>query len=318
VFSIVGLFGTATTSSFWLVVVFSFITGLGNGTVDGGINAYMAAHYGTRAMNWVHACFGLGATIGPFIMTRVLTTGNSWQMGYAIAGAAEIALLVCFFVSARLWLSSESSKTAEPVQQASARASLRMSMVWLSIGLFVLYAGLEAVPGQWVYSLFTKVRMISTETAGLWVSIYWASFTVGRIFFGLIANRTNPLAILRACLIASAAAAALLWWSPTVEVGFVALTLLGFSQAPVFAMLVLNTADRVGQANAHNTIGFQVAGAGLGFAIMPGLVGALAQQSSLEIMAPFILGAIIVLIVLHELSLVGGAQRKAAMVAAGD
>jgi fucose permease len=310
VLSMIGLFGAASAPSFWMLVVFAFIGGLGNGTVDAGINAYMAAHYGTRAMNWVHACFGLGMTLGAFLMTRVIAATAPWQTGYAIAGGAEIVLFVCLIVTASRWQGSASSKTAEPVAQASARDSLRMPMVWLSISLFVIYVAVEAIPNTWAFSLFTKARMIPAEVAGMWVSIFAASFTVGRIFFGAIANRTNPITLLRGCLIGSAVAALLLWWSPTVEAGFAALTLLGFAQAPIFAMLVLNTAERVGQANAHNTIGFQLAGAALGFAVMPSLVGALAEQNSLEIMSPFILGTLILLFVLNEISLVGSPERK--------
>ncbi|MFN8563814.1 MAG: hypothetical protein U0703_19850 [Anaerolineae bacterium] len=159
-----------------------------------------------------------------------------------------------------------------PAKRASLGSILRMPIVLIGIAMFFLYAGLEATPGQWVYTLFTQERGIAEEAAGLWVSICRGSFTIGRIFFGAIHHRVNSLTLLRGCMLGVVFGALLvpveIRWRGSASPG---LTVLGFAQAPLFPVMVSNTPRRVGAANAANAIGFQVAGAGIGVAILPAL-----------------------------------------------
>jgi fucose permease len=218
------------------------------------------------------------------------------------------------------WRSVVPQPTSDsPVNRVSLGSVLRMPAVWMGIAMFFLYAGLEATPGQWVFPLFTQVRGIDEVSAGQWVSIYWGSFTIGRIFFGAIITRVQTLLLLRLCLLGALSGALLLWWNPAAWVGFAGLTLLGFSQAPLFPVLISNTPKRVGALNAPNAIGFQVAGAGVGIAALPALAGILANNISLEIIPPFIVTAGVLMIVLHELSVAQSARiQETATAAAGD
>lgn len=313
----VGLLAIALAQSWYLLIIFFLFTGLGNGTIDAGLNAYLAQHHGARAMNWLHACFGIGVTIGPLLMTAVLSASLSWRYGYAITCGWVVLVAVVFAATLPLWKSVVPESDGTPAKRASLGSILRMPIVLIGIAMFFLYAGLEATPGQWVYTLFTQGRGIAEEAAGLWVSIYWGSFTIGRIFFGAIITRVNSLTLLRGCMLGVVFGALLVWWNPVAWVGFAGLTVLGFAQAPLFPVMVSNTPRRVGAANAANAIGFQVAGAGIGVAILPALAGFLANNISLEIIPPFIFIASVLMIALHELSVSMGAravQRVAASV----
>ncbi|MCC6801816.1 MAG: MFS transporter [Anaerolineae bacterium] len=310
-----GLFLSAVVESWYLLIVFFLFTGLGSGTIDAGLNAYLAQHHGARAMNWLHACFGIGVTVSPLFMTAVLSASLSWGVGYIISAGWLVLVTALFAVTHSLWKDGIPQSDGKLAGGASVRSVLRMPIVWIGIVMFFLFAGLESTPGQWVYTLFTQARDIKEVSAGLWVSIYWGSFTIGRIFFGAIITRVNTLTLLRGCMVGVVVGALLVWWNPVEWIGFAGLTLLGFAQAPLFPVMISNTPRRVGAESAPNAIGFPVAGAGVGVAALPAFAGVLANNISLEIIPPFIFGASVLLIILHELSISMSARvlRRAAV-----
>ncbi len=300
----------ATSNSWLLLIAVMLISGIGSGIIDAGLNAYLAQHHGERAMNWLHAAFGVGITISPLILTAVFAADQSWRLGYWIVAAFIGVVALCYLATMGWWRSIVPQTGDKPARRVSMRSTLRMPVVWMGIAMFFLYAGLEATPGQWVFTYFTQARGIVEESAGLWVSIYWGSFTIGRIFFGAIITRLNTRILLRVLIITAIISALLIWWNPVDWVGFVGLTVLGFAQAPMFPVLVSNTPRRVGVEHAPNAIGFQISGAGIGVAALPALAGVLANNISLEIIPPFIFTAGILILVLYELSLMQAARMN--------
>jgi fucose permease len=319
VLSAFGLLAISFSHTWLLLPVFMLIGGFGNGLIDAGFNAYVAQHHGARAMNWLHGSFGIGTTIGPLVMRQVLTGGNSWRMGYVVSCIVMLVVGVVFVLGRGWWKPVIVESGTANAQRKSVLDVLRMPAVWFGIGLFFLYAGLEATPGTWVYTLFTQARGISESDAGLWVSIYWASFTVGRFFFGAIITRVNTLGLIRFCMVGVVAGALLLWWNPAALIGFFGLTLVGFMEAPLFPIFVSDTPKRVGMENAGNAIGFQVAGAGIGIALLPAFAGVIANNTSLNAIPPFLFICALIVIVLLEASVAQGIRINArAIAAAGD
>jgi fucose permease len=179
-------------------------------------------------------------------------------------------------------------------------ATLRLPIVWLCVGMFLAYAGLESSASQWAPSLFYDSRGVAETLAGYWVAIYLLSFTAGRIVFGFIVDRFKTVSMIRLCLAGVVAGLLLWWWNPTVELGFVGLLLFGFTLAPIFALMITSTQDRLGPHHAPNAIGFEVAAASFGAGVLPGLAGVLAKNMSLEIVPPFLLVFGIVMTVFYE------------------
>ncbi len=272
----------------WMMVALGIAAGLGAGAIDAGLNTYVAAHFNDGMMQWLHASYGIGVTLGPIIMTMALTRLNSWQAGYRIVGGFQLLLAVCFVLTLHLWTRDEHTAGSEQSKKLTDFNSplgltLKQPRVWLSMLLFFLYTGAEVTLGAWAYTLLTGARGIPDQAAGLWAGSYWATFTIGRILAGLYTKRVGVKIIVMASLAGTFVGAALLWWNPTNWVSLMAVALIGFAIAPIFPALVSGTSQRVGMRFAANTIGMQMAAAGLGVAFIPGLVGILARRIDLEI-----------------------------------
>ena len=297
------MFGIAISSAWVLVIAFGLVFGLGSGIIDAGLNLYVATYLSPRQMNWLHASFGLGITLGPLVMTAAFRQQLGWQIGYAVVGVVLLDILAWLALTRKQWR-SEGFQTAEqkPVRRASFSETLRVPAVWLGMATFLAYVGMEIGIGQWAYTLLTQSRGIAPDTAGFWVAIYWGAFTGGRILFGVIANRFEVSHALRVCMLGIIAGAVLFWWNPVNTVGLIGLIILGIAQAPVFPQLMVGTAARVGSEHAENTIAMQMGAVGIGTAILPGLLGTIGKDFGLEAMAlSFVILSILVFF-LHELT----------------
>jgi fucose permease len=180
--------------------------------------------------------------------------------------------------------------------------TLARPRVWLNVALFFVYTGLEVSAGQWSYSLFTEARGVAPGVAGIWVAVYWAGLTAGRIASGAIASRVPGDALLRLGTIGSVFGALLIWWDPGMSSGFLGLAVLGFALAPIFPTLIAQTPTRLGPSHATSAIGFQVAAAYLGTTAIPGLTGVLAGHWGLAVIGPCLFGTAGVLLLLQEAS----------------
>lgn len=290
-----------------ILVAFAVLTGLGAGAIDGGINTYVASHFGERWMHWLHASWGVGITLGPLIMTTGLERFQTWRWGYVVVGAAQIALGAFFLLTLTQWNQERDPGHAHEEKrltdfQTPLRETLRHTRVWFSILLFFVFSGAEATAGVWAFTLLKESRGLATQEAGLLTAAYWATFTLGRILAGLYTARLGGAILIRICLMGMLAGALFLGWNPSPWVGLAGLILTGFFVSPVFPGLVSGTSDRVGRKDAANTIGIQIGAAGVGAAALPGLAGFIAQRHSMEIVPLFLAALVVGALVLHILS----------------
>jgi fucose permease len=297
----ISLAGYALTPVWLCMVLLALLAGAGSGAIDAGLNTYAATRFSPRTVNWLHACYGIGAAIGPAIMTAVLNAGHPWRWGYAIVAMCQLVMAIAFGLTRDLWATKnmdEATSIERPA--ASSRSTLRLPAVWLSIAIFFVYTGLEAAAGTWAFSLFTEGRAIAVREAGLWVSIYWGSLTAGRLVFGFIAEWRAARLMLRLCLVGIALGAALIWLDFTSLLSFLGLGLMGFAAGPIFPSMIAATPARLGNAHTANGVGFQIAAAVLGQALLPAMVGVAASRLGLESVGPCLLLAALLLIALYE------------------
>lgn len=300
------LLGYAAAGAWPALLLLALLLGAGGGAIDAGLNAYAAAHYSPRALNWLHASFGLGATAGPLIMTSVLGAGLPWQVGYALVGGAQLSLAIGFALSRRQWdgVPQPGAADRSPVDMPL-RATLVRPDVWLGCLLFLCYAGLEVSIGQWSYTLLTIGRGVEPALAGQWVGVYWGGLTAGRVLAGLLAGRVGLGTMAGAGAVGVLLGTLLIWLDPGGWLSALGLLLSGLALAPIFPALIALTAGRVGQEHAANAIGLQVAAANLGIASLPWLLGL-----ALEPVGVAVIGPGLVLYAALHLGLYGAVQRR--------
>jgi len=288
------LIGYTIVPAWWMMVLLGVFAGLGAGAIDAGLNTYVASHFSEGIMQWLHACWGIGITIGPIIMTLGLTNLNTWRFGYRVVGVFQLVLAVGFALTLRMWSQNGAFAANEGEKRLTdyktpMGETLRQPRVWLSVLLFVLYVGAEGGLGTWTYSLLTESRGVDTLLAGFFAGSYWFTFTIGRIVAGLFAKRAGVDKLVLGGLAGALLGAALLVWNPSEMANVVAVAVIGLSIAPIFPALTSGTRTRVGDHLAANTIGMQMAATGFGMAFMPSLMGVLARRVSLEIIPVMLL-----------------------------
>jgi fucose permease len=304
------LLGYALAPWWWFMVALGTLSGLGAGAIDTGLNTFAATHFSPRLVNWLHACYGIGASSGPVLMTSVLNMQRPWQWGYGIVGVGQLLLAACFVLTRRRWPVVRPTPAAAAGPLPSSWSTLRLPVVWLSIAVFFVYTGLEAAAGAWTYSLFTEARSVPTMTAGMWVSVYWGALMIGRLLAGVVVHVVSVQRLLRLCLFHLALGATLLWLNPTSTISFLGLALMGLACAPIFPSLIATTPERLGAVHTAPGVGFQIAAAVLGQSLLPSLIGVLARYHGLEIVGPALLTIAVGLLVLYEVLMRVGAVER--------
>lgn len=311
-----------------VIVAAAIVWGLGSGGIDAGLNAYVASHFSARHMNWLHACYSVGATLGPLLMTAMIVRLGSWRGGYYVVGGVLAAMAVLFLATRRRWDEPLPTNSGEPVMSgagaagevASAgptvgiRSVLASGLVWLQIALFFLYVGLEFTVGQWAFTLLTEGRSVGEELAGALAGGYYAAIGVGRIASGVVAPRVGLDRLLRWTMLVALGGSLMYWLGGSVAVGGfqlgnVGLLVIGLGLAPVFPCLMARTPERLGKEFAAHAVGFQVSGSMIGAALVPTAAGLLVERVGLESVGPFCTLLAVKLFAVHEWLLVAGRPR---------
>jgi fucose permease len=302
-----GLSGYALSPSFGWVILSALPLGFGQGAVDSALNGYVAKHYASRHMNWLHASWGIGATLGPAIMTRFIA-GEGWREGYRTLSVIQLSLAVLFLLTLTLWGKKEegqSGKDAEGKYDTNKYGKRRIHGFnriegWIQIALYTFYAATEFTVGLWANSMLIESRGIEKERAGLWIALYYGGITVGRFLTGLAASRLGNRLLVRIGLGTAFAGALLLAFCRHPELSLAGLILIGIGLAPIYPCMMHETPERFDRHTYQTLIGFQVGAACLGGSFIPGLVGVVASRTSLEIIIPCAAGFLLLMTVLSE------------------
>ncbi len=296
------LLGYAASARWLAVLGLAAVLGLGAGAIDAGLNTYVATFYSARMLNWLHACFGIGAASGPLIMTAVLRNGSSWRTGYLIVGIAQVALAACFALTSRAWPRAEgASHEAARSEAATMGATLALPAAWLGMAVFVAYAGLEASIGAWTYTLLTEGRGMPPADAGLLASLFWGGMTAGRLLAAAGGGLVAVHHMLRATMLLAGTGTIIVVAGMGAAATGVGLLLAGVACGPIFPSLIATTPGRVGPAHAANAVGFEIAASALGLALVPGIVGVAGAHYGMETIARLFVLLAGILIVTYRL-----------------
>ncbi|MBE2212579.1 MAG: MFS transporter [Opitutaceae bacterium] len=273
--------------------------GFGAGAVDAGLNGYVARHYSGRHMNWLHACWGIGATCGPFILARSLDLAPGWRGGYFVIASIQLTLALVFLVTLRMWDAvplrpfghATPSGGPAPTHGANSEAG------WISAALFAIYVAVEMTIGLWAGSILAVGRGIPVVQAGLCATGYYASITAGRILVGFVVDRWGNRRLVAAGVVLSLAGAVAFALADHVGLAAAALVLIGLGFAPVYPGLMHEVPRRFVPSAVQTVIGRQSGAAYLGAMTLPALGGWIAQRASLEAIVWVVAAGIVAMLV---------------------
>ena len=296
----VALFGFSICTQFWQLCLWAIPYGLGAGSVDAALNNYVALHYESRHMSWLHCMWGIGAAGGPVIMGWALA-GSTWQNGYRIISILQIVLTAVLIFSLPLWQTPADTGAGEDftLEHRTLPQLMKVPGVPEVMCCFALYNGLEAVAGMWAASYCTLVRGLDATTAASWASLFYLGITVGRFFSGFLTMKFNDQQMIRLgqTLIAVGIALLLLPGSAVLPVGLV---VIGLGCAPIYPCIIHETPANFGKNLSMAMTGIQMAAAYVGVTMLSPFFGVLAQNITMQLYPWALLAMLVLMFILSE------------------
>ena len=298
------LFGFSVSNSFLALCLWAIPYGLGAGSVDAALNNYVALHFASRHMSWLHCMWGIGASTGPYIMGTVLVRNAGWHMGYRVIGVIQLVLTAVIAISLPLWKTGTAGNTEEPA--AAPAKALTLQQIFHIPGVkevvitFFCYCSLEQTAGLWASSYLVLARGIAPETAAGFASLFFLGITAGRALSGFLTLKWNDAQMVRMglCVIALGLAALFLPFGQTATLA--GLVLIGLGCAPIYPSIIHATPGHFGAERSQAIIGVQMAGAYIGNCLMPPLFGVLADHTTIAVFPYCLLGLLILMGTMHE------------------
>ncbi len=277
----VAIFGFSFSNSFILLCLWAVPYGLGAGAVDAALNNYVALHYASRHMSWLHCFWGLGASISPYIMGYALTGGHGWESGYKFVGIIQIILTVILFISLPLWTKNKVNATdiGKDAATLTIKGALKIKGVKHILITFFGYCALEHTAGLWASSYLVEARGINVEIAAKFASLFYIGITLGRFLSGFISEKLGDKLLIRYGIITIIIGIFLV--ALPIKIGAVALVgliIIGLGCAPVYPSIIHATPSNFGAENSQAIIGIQMASAYTGITLMPPIFGWLAGK----------------------------------------
>lgn len=284
------LLGFSQASSVIWLALFAIPLGLGAGAIDSALNDYVARHYAAHHMNWLHAFWGVGATLGPIIFAASLAQEGDWHEGYMRLGAIQGVIILLLVCALPLWSKvkqrqpTEENPSLDP-SNITFKMLLKDRRALYSTTTFLLYTGIEIGIGLWLASYLVAIQSTSVKTAALWAGLYYGAITVGRIVTGFVSFKVATTTLIRYGLVVALCGTTLLLLNVQPAVSLVGIVLIGCGFAPVFPGLIHSTPRRFGHAKASKVMSLQMVGGYVGASIIPPVIGLLAGMLSMRVFA---------------------------------
>ncbi len=299
------LFGFSFSHSFWVLILWSIPYGLGAGSVDAALNNYVALHYKSRHMSWLHCMWGVGASAGPYIMGFALSHGQNWNGGYRYIGILQVILTFILFISLPLW--KKEKKDAASESDATSDHILTLREIFAIPGvksvmlMFFCYSAIEQTSGLWASSYLVLHKGVAPETAATFASLFYIGITIGRAISGFITMKLNDTQMIRLGqgIIFLGVLALFLPLGSTISlIGFI---LIGLGCAPIYPCIIHSTPDHFGADRSQAIIGVQMASAYVGTCLMPPVFGLIANNITVALLPAYLILFLVLLSVMHEI-----------------
>ena len=294
------LIGFGISTEFWHLLVLAVPYGMGAGSIDAALNNYVALHYESRHMSWLHCMWGIGASTGPFVMGAVLTVGQSWNVGYLVIAMIQSLLTVVLFLTLPIWKNSVSSPSGEQRKPLSLRSIVSIPGAKEVMVAFFCYCGLELTAGSWASSYFVQKDGLSAEEASGYASLFYIGITAGRAISGFITMKLNDTQMIRLGM--GIIGFGIVWMLlPFGKFATIAgLIFVGLGCAPIYPCIIHATPAQFGQERSQALIGVQMASAYVGNCTVTPFFGFLAGIIGVWLLPVYLLVVLGLMFVMHE------------------
>ncbi len=297
----VALMGFSFSNSFWTLCIWALPYGLGAGSVDAALNNFVALNYKSRHMSWLHCFWGVGATVGPYIMGLCLTNNLKWNIGYRAIGILQIVLVMVLVISLPLWkVKKEGNLEAIETKRLTLKETIKLPGAKNILLAFFAYCSLETTTGLWASSYMVLCKGINAEIAAKWAALFYLGITVGRFVCGFITDQIGNRNMVRIGQgIASFGILIMLMplgntWS------LIGLMMIGIGCAPIYPSLLHETPRNFGKDKSQAIMGMQMASAYVGTTFMPPLFGIITQRLSIRWYPWYLLIFVVMMFIMVE------------------
>lgn len=300
------LFGFSISNSFWMLCIIAIPYGLGAGSVDASLNNYVAIHYASRHMSWLHCMWGVGASVGPYVMGYALSGGQGWNMGYRYIAILQVVLTVILFFSLPMWKGRSSGGVAQNEDAAESDRVLKLSEVIKIKGAkevmlaFFCYCAIEQTAGLWASSYLVLWKGVDAQTAAFYASMFYIGITVGRAISGFVTIKLNDTAMIRLGQGIVVAGIILMLLPAGKSLALIGLIVIGLGCAPIYPCIIHSTPSHFGADKSQAIIGVQMASAYVGTCLMPPVFGLIANHISVALLPVYLVFFLILMVVMYE------------------
>ena len=309
----VALFGFSVSGNFYMLCFLAIPYGLGAGAIDAALNNYVALHFASRHMSWLHCFWGIGAAVGPYVMGVAMSLGKGWRGGYLAISVIQLVLTIVLFAALPLWkINQEKNEESitEKKEPKKLKEIFKIKGVAFVLIAFFCYCAVEQTTGLWASSYFVINRGLSNHTAASFVGLFYIGISGGRFLSGFIADKFGDKKMIRLgiCGILIGVVFLLIPANqlfssykmlkeifPLIGLGFV-----GFGCAPIYPSVIHATPDNFGKENSQAIIGIQMAFAYMGVIIMPALFGIISQYITIALFPIYIMLITLVMFIMSE------------------
>ena len=300
----IALFGFSMSHSFVELCLWSIPYGLGAGGVDASLNNYVAVHYSSRIMSWLHCMWGVGAMTGPYVLGFVLTGGGIWNTGYRVIALMQVVLTIVLVVSLPIWKKREvviDEKGEEvPAQALSMKEILSIKGAKDIMIAFFCYCALEQTAGLWASSYMVLHKGVPEAVAASYASMFYIGITVGRFFSGFLTMKFNDKQMIRLGMALLAIGVLVLFLPLSEYIALAGFVLIGVGCAPIYPCIIHSTPDIFGADKSQAIVGVQMASAYMGSLLMPSLFGIIANHITVSLLPMYLCVILAVMFLMYE------------------
>lgn len=298
----VALFGFSFSNSFWILCFWAIPYGLGAGSVDASLNNYVALNYASRHMSWLHCMWGVGASLGPYIMGYAMTGGQGWNSGYGYIAVLQIVLTIILIFSLPLWKNRTEEKNENSVnaKTLTLKEIIKISGAKEIMITFFCYCALEQTTGLWASSYLTLHKGIPADKAASFASMFFIGITIGRAFSGFITMKLSDSKMIRFGQGVAAIGIITLMLPFGEYISLIGLIMIGLGCAPIYPCIIHSTPEYFGADKSQAIIGVQMASAYIGTLLMPPIFGLIAEYINVSLYPVYLFIVMIFMVVMHE------------------